>query len=82
MLNLKGERAPKNAIFWNFQKSALKFFFGLFFQNFACGAENSAKTGSFKFFCESPENQLDPTKKKVDKIFEVVLKICPPPPPP
>ena len=40
-----GARRKKNVIFWSqFSKTCLKTtFFGLFFQSFACGAENLAK---------------------------------------
>ena len=45
--NFEGERAPKKTRFLcqNFSKSAQKRLFWLFFQTFACGAENLAKMG-------------------------------------
>ena len=46
--NFEGERAPKKTRFFcqNFSKSAQKRLFWLFFQKFACGAENLAKMGA------------------------------------
>ena len=42
------EGAPKKTQFVKiFQKVPKNAFFGLFFQNFACGAKISAKTGTF-----------------------------------
>ena len=69
--NFDGERAPKKRDFLVnvFQKMPKKYFFFVFFiQNFACGAQNLAKTGSFEFFGKIG---------KGDKIFEVFLKISP-----
>ena len=45
--NFEGERAPKKTRFFcqHFSKSAQKRLFWLFFQKFACGAENFAKIG-------------------------------------
>ena len=48
-------------------------FFGLFFQNFACGAENLAKIGTKQCFGRAREINLVHLKKKVDKIFEKIL---------
>ena len=45
-----GERAPKKCYF-------LVKIFGLFFQNFGCGAENLAKLGTKTVLWESSENQ-------------------------
>ena len=44
--NFEGERGPKkrNFLVKIFQKVPKNAFFGLFFQIFACGAENLAKT--------------------------------------
>ena len=75
ILILSGSARRKNAIFFgkNFQKSPL--FWPIFFHNFACGAEISAKTGSL--FCfGSSENQFG-RPKKMSTNFEI-----PPPPPP
>ena len=45
--NFEGECAPKkrNFLVKLFQKLPINAFFGLFFQNFACGAENLVKMG-------------------------------------
>ena len=78
-------RPPLSGIRQNFQKKVPKnaFFWPVFFQNFACGAENLAKTGSLQCFGRAQKiNLID--LKKVDKIFEIFLKIHPPreiPPP-
>ena len=47
--NFEGERAPKkpNFLVKIFQKVFKNGFFDLFFQKFACGADNLAKTGTF-----------------------------------
>ena len=47
--NFEGERALKkrNFFFKIFQKVFKNGFFDLFFQKFACGADNLAKTGTF-----------------------------------
>ena len=48
ILFLRGERAPKkrNFLVKSFQKVPKNTFFGLFFQIFACRAENVAKKGT------------------------------------
>ena len=58
-----------------FVKLCSNFNFGLFFQNFACGAESLAKTESFSVFSESLENQFDRPTKKLINFF----KNLPPP---
>ena len=52
-----------------FQKVPKNAFFGLFFQNFACGAKNLAKIGT------------KPCFGRARKIYLVDLKKIPPPPP-
>ena len=48
----------------NFPKSDQKLLFGLFFfQNFACGAENLAKTRSFQCFGTAQKINLNDLKK-------------------
>ena len=50
--NFEGERAPKKTQFFcqNFSKIVQKRTFWLFFQKFACGAENLAKVGAKQCF--------------------------------
>ena len=74
--NFEGERAPKKRDFLVkiFQKVPKNAFFGLFFQIFACGAKNFAKTGTKPCIRESSKNQFGRPKKKVDKIFEIFWK--------
>ena len=53
--------------------------FGLFFENFACGAENLTKKRTKQCLWEF-ENQFGRTKKKVDKNFNFFFwKSAPPP---
>ena len=80
--NFEGERAPKNAIFLStfFKKCPKTAFFLLFFQKFACGAENFAKIGAKQCFGRARKINLVDLKKKVVKILENFLKIRPPPP--
>ena len=65
-----GARAEKNAIFWSkLSKKCLKRLFLDFFQNFACGAENLANTGTKLRLGESSKNQLGQRSTKFLKIF-------------
>ena len=50
--NLEGSERQKTAIFWSTlsKKVPKNAFFGLFFQNFARGAENLAKIGTKQCF--------------------------------
>ena len=74
-----GARAKKTQFFGqNFPKSPKNAFFGLFFQNFACGAKIFAKTGTKLCVGRARKiNSVDLTKKRSTKF----LKIRPPPPP-
>ena len=54
------QKVPKNGFFDSF-----------FFQNFACSAENLAKTASFYCFRRAPKINLVDLKKKVDKILKI-----------
>ena len=62
-----------------FQKKPINVFFGLFFQNFACGAENLAKTGSFWCFGRARKINLVGLKKRSTKLSNFFLKIRPSP---
>ena len=53
----------------------------MFFQKFACSAENLAKVVANTVLWESSKNQFGQPKKKVVKFLEIFLKIRPPPPP-
>ena len=65
--NFEGERAPKKR---NFSKSAQKRLFRLFFQKFACGAENFAKIGIKQCFGRARKiNLVD--LKKMSKFWKV-----------
>ena len=63
--NFEGERAPKKTQFFcqNFSKSAQKRLFWLFFQKFACGAENFAKIGAKQCFGRARKINLVDLKK-------------------
>ena len=54
-------------------------FFTVFFQKFACGAENLTKTGTKPRLGIARKIISGRPKKMVDKIFEIFLKIPPPP---
>ena len=64
ILILKGERAPKNAIFLVkvFQKMPKNAFLACFSQNFACGAEFFFQIWVFIVISESSENQFGSPK--------------------
>ena len=66
-----GERAAKKTQFFskNFPKT-LNDFFGMFFQNFACGVENLTETGSFYWFSRAQKIQLVDLKKCQQYFFE------------
>ena len=70
LANFEGERAKKmlfEPVFSKFSKLFTRFFF---FKNFACGAENLAKTASFYCFRRAQKINLVDLEKKVVKIFE------------
>ena len=64
--NYEGERAPQKTRFFcqNFSKIAQKRLFWLFFQKFACGAENLAKVGAKQCFGRARKNNLVDLRKK------------------
>ena len=76
-----GASAKKTQFFCqNFSKSAQKRLFWLFFQKFACGAENFSKKGAKQWSGRARKvNLVNLKKKKVVKILEIFLKIRPPP---
>ena len=73
-----GARAEKTRFFGrNLQEKAQKLFFLLFFQKFACGAENLAKIGAKQCFGRARKINLVDLKRKVLKVLEIFLKIPP-----
>ena len=57
--DLKGKRAKKSDFLVKiFQKVTKNAFFGLLFQNVACGTESLANTGSFNCFGRAQESIL------------------------
>ena len=80
--NFEGERAPKKTQFFcqNFSKSAQKRLFWLFFQKFACGAENFAKIGAKQCFGRARKIDLVDLKKKKrsSKFWKIFRKSAPP----
>ena len=72
--NFKGEARRKNAIFWSkFSKKCLKtHFWYVFFFKFFSAAQKFRSKQSLYFKC------FRRAQKKVDKIFEIFLKILPP----
>ena len=78
---MRGERAPKKRDFLVkiFQKVHENAFYGLFFQNFVCGADNFIKTETKPSLGRARKINSVDLKKKVDKIFENFLKTRPPP---
>ena len=79
--SFEGGRAPKkrNFLVKIFQKLPKNAYFGLFFPNFACRAENLAQIGIKQCFGKSSENQFGRPKKKGRQNFQKFLKIRPPP---
>ena len=80
--NFEGERAPKKTRFFcqNLSKSAQKRLFWLFFQKFACGAENFAKIrGKHCFGRARKINLVDLKKKKGRQNFRFFFENPPPP---
>ena len=54
-------------------------FFGLFFQNFACGAKNLAKIGTKRCFGRARKINLVDLKKRPSKFSKIFWKPTPPP---
>ena len=79
--NFEGEPAPKKTRFFcqNFSKSAQKRLFWLFFQKFACGAENLAKIGAKQCFGRTRKINLVDLKKRLSKFWNIFWKSAPPP---
>ena len=80
--NFEGERAPKKTLFFcqNFSKSAQKRLFWLFFQKFACGAQNFSKIGAKQCFGRARKTNLVDLKKKKrsSKFWKIFWKSAPP----
>ena len=77
ILILRGERAPKkrNFLVKVFQKVSKNAFFGLFFQNFACGAENLAKTGTKLCLGRARKINSVDLKKRSTKLLKIRFKV-------
>ena len=78
-----GSARRKNAIFWlkMFQKVRKNAFFGLFFQNFACGAENLTKIGTKQRFGRARKINWVDLKKSSTKFSKIFRKSHTPPSP-
>ena len=78
ILNLRGKRAPKKAFLRSkFSKKCPKRFFWSFFWKICLWRRKCGQNRFFIVIWGSSENKFGRTIKKIEKLFEIVLNICP-----